>query len=156
MCFLWEQTLFNRIGPFPERGAEKQTSNIKHIDEWFPWNPRIKTSRNYTYIILTPLKPIFYSKTWVYRSIYYLSDFCSKTRGGSNEYPQFMFWANKWKISEFLSENFQFLVVKLSIYLNRRVFLMKNSPLEAPREIEMRHKWGQHKRHIWNHWRTNN
>ena len=28
------------------------------------------------------------------------------------------------KISEFLSENFQFLVVKFSIYMNRRVFVM--------------------------------
>ena len=28
------------------------------------------------------------------------------------------------KISEFLSEYFQFLVVKFSIYLNRRVFVM--------------------------------
>ena len=27
-------------------------------------------------------------------------------RGGSNEYPQSMFWAETWKISEFLSENF--------------------------------------------------
>ena len=30
------------------------------------------------------------------------------------------------KISEFLSENFQFLVVKFSIYLNRRVFVMES------------------------------
>ena len=29
-------------------------------------------------------------------------------RGGSSEYPQSMFWAEIWKISEFLSENFQF------------------------------------------------
>ena len=29
-------------------------------------------------------------------------------RGGSNKYPQSMFWAEIWKISEFLSENFQF------------------------------------------------
>ena len=29
------------------------------------------------------------------------------------------------KISEFLSENFKFLVVKFSIPLNRRVFVMK-------------------------------
>ena len=29
-------------------------------------------------------------------------------RGGSNEYPQSMFWAEIWKISEFLSENFLF------------------------------------------------
>ena len=26
-------------------------------------------------------------------------------RGGSNEYPQIMFWAEIWKLSEFLSEN---------------------------------------------------
>ena len=30
------------------------------------------------------------------------------------------------KISEFLSENFQFLVMKFSIYLNRRVFVMES------------------------------
>ena len=29
-------------------------------------------------------------------------------RGGSNEYPQSMFWAEIWKISEFLSEIFLF------------------------------------------------
>ena len=30
------------------------------------------------------------------------------------------------KILEFLSENFKFLLVKFSIYLNRRVFVMKH------------------------------
>ena len=35
-------------------------------------------------------------------------------RGGSNEYPQSIFWAEIWKISELLSEKFQFLVVKFS------------------------------------------
>ena len=45
--------------------------------------------------------------------------------GGSNEYPQSMFWAEIWKISEFLSEKFHFSVVKLSIYLNRLVFVKK-------------------------------
>ena len=45
-------------------------------------------------------------------------------RGGSNEYPQSMIWAEIWKISEFLSENFHFLVVKFSVYLNRLVFIM--------------------------------
>ena len=44
--------------------------------------------------------------------------------GHSYEYTQSMFWAEIWKISEFLSENFQFLVVKFSIYLNRPVFVM--------------------------------
>ena len=48
----------------------------------------------------------------------------SPRRGGSNEYPQSMFWAEIWKISDFLSENFQFLMVKFSIYLNRRIFKM--------------------------------
>ena len=35
-----------------------------------------------------------------------------------------MFWAGIQKISEFLFENFQFLVVKFSIYLKRCVFIM--------------------------------
>ena len=39
-------------------------------------------------------------------------------QGCSNEYQQSMFWAEIWKISEFLSENFQFWVVKFSLYLN--------------------------------------
>ena len=34
------------------------------------------------------------------------------------------FWAETWKISEVLSENFHFWVVKLSVYLNRLVFVM--------------------------------
>ena len=33
----------------------------------------------------------------------------------------------KKKKIEFLSENFQFLVVKFSVYLNRRVFVMSDS-----------------------------
>ena len=45
---------------------------------------------------------------------------------GSNEYPQSMFWAEIWKISEFLSENFQFLEVKFSMYLYRQVFVMRS------------------------------
>ena len=38
-----------------------------------------------------------------------------------------MFWAEIWTISVFLSENFQFLEVKFSIYLNRRVFVMAST-----------------------------
>ena len=46
-------------------------------------------------------------------------------RGSSNEYTQSMFFEQKYeKISEFLSENFNFLVVKFSVYLNRCVFVM--------------------------------
>ena len=47
-------------------------------------------------------------------------------RGDSNEYPQSLFWAEKWKILRVLSESFQFLEVKFSIYLNRRVFVMRS------------------------------
>ena len=49
-------------------------------------------------------------------------------RGGSNEYPQSIFLSRNVKIiSEFLSENFQFLVVKVSVYLNKLVFVMSKS-----------------------------
>ena len=48
--------------------------------------------------------------------------------GGSYKYPQSMFSAEIEKISEFLSENFQFLVVKFSIYLNRCVFGGQSRP----------------------------
>ena len=36
------------------------------------------------------------------------------------------------KISDFLSKNFLFLEVKISIYLNRRVFVMCGCSLEVP------------------------
>ena len=45
-------------------------------------------------------------------------------RGGSKEYLQSMFWTEIRKISEFFVWFFPFLVVKFSIYLNRRVFVM--------------------------------
>ena len=59
------------------------------------------TSRKYTYIILTPLTPLLYSKTGVYRGKHYFFLFLLKTihcgylierphQGSSNEYPQFM------------------------------------------------------------------
>ena len=83
-----------------------------------------------------PLKPHFYivklGFTGVY-IIFLISDQnidCGYSlepprRGGSNEYPQSMFWAEIWKISEFFYlKTFQFLEVKFSIYLNRRVFVM--------------------------------
>ena len=46
------------------------------------------------------------------------------------------------KISKFLSENFQFLVVKFSINLNRRVFVMdeKQSSLEERMGLEANDK----------------
>ena len=79
-----------------------------------------------------PLKPHFYIVNWGLQGYALFFLFLLKNidcgyslemprRGGSNEYTQTMFWAEIWKISEFLSIfNFQFLVVKFSIYLNRR------------------------------------
>ena len=45
-------------------------------------------------------------------------------RGGSDEYPNLCFEQKYEKYQSFLSENFQYLEVKFSIYLNRRVFVM--------------------------------
>ena len=45
-------------------------------------------------------------------------------RGGSNEYPQSMFEQKYEKYQNFYLKIFIFLVVKFSIYLNRRVFVM--------------------------------
>ena len=51
-------------------------------------------------------------------------------RGGSNKYPNLCFEQKCEKYQKFLSENFQFLEVKFSIYLNRRVFVMISSHLK--------------------------
>ena len=61
-------------------------------------------------------------------------------RGGSNECAQSMFWAKIWKISDFLFENFQFVVVKFSIYLNRLVFVM-NGYFQSLRLIPLQKLW---------------
>ena len=85
-----------------------------------------------------PLKPHIYIVKLGFTGVYIIFLFLLKNidlgyllepprRGGSNEYPKSMFWAEIWKISEFfLSENFHFFEVKVSIYLNRRVFVMHN------------------------------
>ena len=88
-------------------------------------------------IIFGPLKPHFYIVNRVYRDIHYFSYFAKKKKkdcgyslksprqSGSNEYRLSMFYSDICKISQFfLSENFKFLEVKFSIYLNTRVFVM--------------------------------
>ena len=45
-------------------------------------------------------------------------------RDGSNEYPTIYVLSRNKKNIRILSENIQFLVVKFSIYLNRRVFVI--------------------------------
>ena len=97
----------------------------------------VLSSRKHTYIILTPFKRHFYIVKLGFTGIdiiflisaqkhrlWVLVTTTLPRPGGSKECPQAMFWAEIWKILEFLSENFQALVVKFSIYLNRRVFIM--------------------------------
>ena len=74
-------------------------------------------------------------------------------RGGSNEYPQSMFGAEIWQISDFFSKYFHFLVVKVSVYLNRYVFVMRDNILneydfvpEQPTEKRVRPQFSH--RHI--------
>ena len=76
------------------------------------------TSQKHIYIILTPLTQFLYSKTGVYNgySLFFLFLLKNIDCGYSLEPPR--------RISELLSKNFQFLVVKFSIYLNGRVFVM--------------------------------
>ena len=83
-----------------------------------------------------PIKPHFYIVKLGFTGVYIIFLFLLKNidcgyaleppqRGGSNGYPQSMFLAEIWKIWEFLSENFQLFVVKFSVYLNIRIFVMK-------------------------------
>ena len=66
-----------------------------------------------------PLKPHFFIVKLGFTGVYIIFHISAQNidcgyslepprRGSSNEYPQSMFWAEIWKISEFLSENFQF------------------------------------------------
>ena len=83
-----------------------------------------------------PLKPHFYIVKLRFTGVYVIFLISTQNidygyslwpprRDGSIEYPQSMFWAETWTYQIFFSGNFHFLVVKFSIYLNRRVFLMK-------------------------------
>ena len=82
-----------------------------------------------------PLKPHFYILYWGLQGYTLIILFLLKNidcgyslepprRGGSNEYPQTLFEQKYEKYQNFLSENFQFLDVKFSIYLKWRVFVM--------------------------------
>ena len=82
---------------------------------------------------LDPLKPHFHIVKLGFTGVYIIFVISAQNidcgyslepprRGGSNEYPQSMFWAEIWNYQSFLPENFQVLEVKLSLYLNRRFF----------------------------------
>ena len=91
-------------------------------------------TKTYLYNI-DPLKPHFYIVKLGFTGVYITFLFLLKNidcgysleppdRGGSNEYHNLYFEQTSEKYQSFLSENFQFLEVKFSIYLNRRVFVM--------------------------------
>ena len=93
---------------------------------------RITKTRLY---IFDPLKPHFYIVKLGFTGVYIIFlIFAQKhrlwysleppRRGGSNEYPQSIFWAEIWKYQNFFIWKCSFLVGKCSIYLNRRVFVM--------------------------------
>ena len=82
-----------------------------------------------------PLKPHFYIVKLGFTGVYVIFLISSKNidcgyslepprRGGSNEYHNLCFEQKYEKYQNFSSEKFHFLVVKFSVYLNRRVFVM--------------------------------
>ena len=84
-----------------------------------------------TYLYNTdPLKPHLYVVKLGFTEVYMIFLFSAKKHrswvfvwtASARRFPQSMFWAEIWKISEFFI--FHFWVVKFSIYLNRRVFVM--------------------------------
>ena len=95
----------------------------------------ITKTRLYNFEILTPLNLTFMQKKLGFTGVYIIFIILLKNidcgyslepprRGGSNEYPIYVLSRNMKNIRIFLSENFPFLVVKFSIHLNRRVFVM--------------------------------
>ena len=125
------------------------------------WGTNNYITKTYLYNV-DPLEPYFYIVKLGFTGVYIISLIPAQNidcgyplepprQGGSNEYPQFMFWAEIWKISDFLSENFHFLVVQFSVYLNRRIFVMIQKKKKKKNNKKQQHK----KRHIRNQQRTN-
>ena len=94
------------------------------------------SSRKHAYIILIPLKPHFYIVKLGFTGVYNIFLISAQKhrlwvslepphRGGSNEYLNLCFEQKYEKYQSFFYLNIsQFLEVKFSIYLNRRVFVM--------------------------------
>ena len=82
-----------------------------------------------------PFKPLFYIVKLGFTGVYIIFLISAQNidcgyslepprRGGSNEYSNLCFEQKYETYQNFLSENFHFLVVNFSVYLNRRVFIM--------------------------------
>ena len=115
-------------------GSEKNSCNIGIYEHIF-----LIITKTYLYNF-DPLKSHFYIVKLGFTGVYIIFLISAQNidygyslepprRGGSNEYPQSMFWAEIWKISEFFIWKFSFLVVKISVYFNRHVFVMKRFAL---------------------------
>ena len=87
----------------------------------------LTASREHVYIMLTPINPTFIEQNWGLHGFTSFFLFSLKNidcgysleppcQGGSNGYPQSMFWAEIYK-KVFLPENFQFLDVIFYIYI---------------------------------------
>ena len=101
--------------------------NLVWLHKWFELS--ITKTGLYNF---DPLKPHFYIVKLGFPRVYinvlisaHKHRLWVLVRTASQRYPQSMFWAKLWKISEFLSENFHFLVANFSVYLNRVVFVMQ-------------------------------
>ena len=111
-------------------------SERSNKENWEKGKNKLKHDITKTYLYnFHPLKPHFYIVKLVYMGYTLFFLFLLKTidcgyslepprRGGSNEYHNLCFEQKCKKISEFLSEYFHIFVVKLSVYLNTRVFVM--------------------------------
>ena len=98
----------------PRRGGSNEyTQSMFWAEIW-----KLSITKTYLYNF-DPLKPHFYIVKLGFTGVYIIflisvqNIDCGYSlepprRGGSNEYPQSMFWAEIWKISEFLPENFHF------------------------------------------------
>ena len=95
---------------------------------------RLSITKTCLYII-DPLQPHFYIVKLGFTRVYIIFLISAQNmncryslepprRGGSNEYPQSMFWAGIWKISEFFIWKFSVFGGEFSVYLNRPVFVM--------------------------------
>ena len=110
--------------------AEVESSLGAHVRGYI--FSRCRSSRKHAYIILTPLNPTFVVKLGL-TGLYIIFLISAQNidwgyllepphLGGSNEYNNVCFEQKYECDQNFSSENFQFLVVKFSIYLNRHNF----------------------------------
>ena len=115
---------------------------MKFIEAWLHLKLITKT-RLYNF---DPIKPHLYIVELGFTGLYIIFHILLKRidygcslepphRGGSNEYPQSLFWAGIWKKNQifFYLKIVLFLGWKNLIYLNRRVFVMLNN--EYPSDL---------------------